>query len=236
MDKKEKSLREEVYRANIELWKSGLVLYTFGNVSGVDRERGIMYIKPSGVPYEKLKPQSLVPVSLATGKTLGNTLNPSSDTATHVVLYRAFACGGIAHTHSAYATAFAQARMPIPCGGTTHADHFFGDVPVTRPLTRREVASGYEAHTGDVIVETFKRLDPAAMQAVLVALHGPFAWGTDAADAVHNAVIIEFCARVEFTARLAGTTPPALPRFMLEKHFFRKHGKQAYYGQKRGKA
>jgi L-ribulose-5-phosphate 4-epimerase len=228
-----RELRREVLGANRLLVESGLVLGTFGNVSGVDREAGLLVIKPSGVPYDELTPGRMVPVSLETGKVLEGTLRPSSDTPTHLELYRAFPCGGIAHAHSEYATALAQARMRVRCLGTTHADYFRGDVPVTRALTEVEVERDYERNTGRVIVETFASLGiaPDEVPGVLVANHGPFTWGDDAAGAVEHARILEFLARMEVTARLVA--PDAVPpeAFLVDKHFFRKHGKDAYYGQ-----
>lgn len=228
-------LREQVYRANMELAGSGLVSGTFGNVSGVDRAAGLFLIKPSGVPYAGLTPAQLVPISLATGEVIGRGLRPSSDTPTHLELYRAFpGCGGIVHTHSENATALAQAGLAVRCLGTTHADHFRGDVRVTRALTRREVAGDYERNTGRVIVELFReqRLSPDDVPAVLVRQHGPFAWGGDALAAVENARALELVARLEILVRATGArvNPPA--RFLIDKHFLRKHGKGAYYGQK----
>jgi len=229
------ALREEVHRANVALARSGLVVGTFGNVSGVDRAAGLMAIKPSGVPYDELRPEHVVPVSLATGEVVDSDLRPSSDTPTHLELYRAFpSCGGIVHTHSECATALAQAGLPVRCLGTTHADHFRGDVPVTRALTRKEVSKDYERMTGLVIVETFrkKRLAPEEIAAVLVRNHGPFTWGKDAAEAVENARILEYLARMEILVRATGVRrverPPA---FLVDKHYLRKHGQGAYYGQ-----
>jgi L-ribulose-5-phosphate 4-epimerase len=231
------ALREEVHRANLALARSGLVMGTFGNVSGVDRAAGLLAIKPSGVPYDDLKPEHIVPVSLSTGEVVDSDLRPSSDTPTHLELYRAFpSCGGIVHTHSESATALAQAGLPVRCLGTTHADHFRGDVPVTRALTRREVAKDYEKMTGLVIVETFrkKRLAPEEVAAVLVRNHGPFTWGEDAAAAVENARILEYLARMEILVRATGVRgierPPV---FLVDKHYLRKHGQGAYYGQEK---
>ncbi|HEY6554087.1 MAG TPA: L-ribulose-5-phosphate 4-epimerase AraD, partial [Vicinamibacteria bacterium] len=197
-------LRERVFRANRELAGSGLVHGTFGNVSGVDREAGLFVIKPSGVPYEEQTPDHMVPVSLETGEVMDSRFRPSSDTPTHLELYRAFACGGIVHTHSEAASAFAQARLPIRCMGTTHADHFRGDVPVTRPLTRQEVEGEYERNTGLVIVECFREggISPEEVPAVLVAQHGPFTWGADAFKAVEHARVLEYVARMESRVRL----------------------------------
>jgi L-ribulose-5-phosphate 4-epimerase len=229
-------LRERVLRANQELVASGLVTGTFGNVSGVDRGAGLLVIKPSGVPYAELTAERLVPVSLETGQVLEGELRPSSDTPTHLALYRAFGCGGIAHTHSECATAFAQARAPIRCMGTTHADHFRGDVPVTRPLTEAEVATDYEANTGTVIVQTFRQrgLSPEEIPAVLVASHGPFAWGADPGEAVAHAVILEQLARMELATRLLAPDAPRPAGFLVDRHFLRKHGGEAYYGQRGG--
>jgi L-ribulose-5-phosphate 4-epimerase len=219
----------------MELAGSGLVSGTFGNVSGVDRSAGLFLIKPSGVPYRKLTAAQLVAVSLATGEVIGRSLRPSSDTPTHLELYRAFpACGGIVHTHSESATALAQAGLAVRCLGTTHADHFRGDVPVTRALTAREVAGDYERNTGRVIVELFRksRLSPADVPAVLVRQHGPFAWGKDALAAVENARALELVARLEILVRATGARVKSPARFLVDKHFLRKHGKGAYYGQK----
>ncbi len=227
-----KELKAAVCNANLELVAEGLVIQTWGNVSGIDRKKGLVVIKPSGVPYEGMKPEQMVVVSLVTGQVVEGDLKPSSDTPTHLVLYRAFqGIGGIVHTHSRHATAWAQARREIPALGTTHADYFPGPIPCTRLMTPAEIREDYEANTGQVIVERFTRLDPAQTPAVLVASHGPFAWGADTHDAVHHAVILEFL------ARLAGETlrlnPKAKPMqaALLQKHFSRKHGPGAYYGQ-----
>jgi len=226
-------LRDEVCRANLALVEAGLVTGTFGNVSGVDRDAGLMVIKPSGVPYEKLNRATMVPVSLETGEAVESDYRPSSDTPTHVELYRAFAVGGIAHTHSEYATAFAQARTPIPCLGTTHADFFSSDVPVTRPLTREEVEGEYERNTGLVIVETFEALGvaPSDIPAVLVASHGPFAWGKDALESVEHARMVEYVARLALETRIVAPGIDTPPPFLIAKHHSRKHGPGAYYGQ-----
>jgi L-ribulose-5-phosphate 4-epimerase len=226
-------LRRLVHRANEELVESGLVIGTFGNVSGVDRAAGLFVIKPSGVPYDRLTPDDLVPVSLETGRVLDGDLRPSSDTPTHLELYRAFPCGGIAHTHSEHATAFAQARQSIPCMGTTHADHFRGDIPVTRPLTRQEVEAEYERNTGVVIVETFTVAGRSArdVPGVLVANHGPFTWGDDASAAVEHARVLEMLARMEFVRLVARSDAPRPADYLVDKHFLRKHGAGAYYGQ-----
>ncbi|HEV8263684.1 MAG TPA: L-ribulose-5-phosphate 4-epimerase AraD [Gemmatimonadales bacterium] len=233
------ALRKSVLRANQALVESGLVTETFGNVSGVDRAAGLFVIKPSGVPYEELTPAHMVPVSLETGRVLGagrgrgSDLRPSSDTATHLELYRAFSCGGIAHSHSPYATAFAQARRALPCLGTTHADYFRGDVPVTRPLSREEVEREYERHTGLVIVETFRAggLSAEAIPGVLVAHHGPFTWGADARAAVERARVLEYLAFVACMTRVIDGEARGPAAHLVDKHFRRKHGKDAYYGQ-----
>ena len=228
-----RELRREVLRANRTLVEAGLVLGTFGNVSGVDRGAGLFVIKPSGVPYDELTPAQMVPVSLETGQVLEGSLRPSSDTPTHLELYRAFPCGGIAHTHSEAATAFAQARTALRCMGTTHADFFRGDVPVTRPLKESEVSREYERNTGLVIVETFRTLGiaPEDVPAVLVANHGPFAWGMDPLEAVEHAQVLEQLARMEIAGRVIAPGAPRPDAFLVEKHFRRKHGKDAYYGQ-----
>jgi L-ribulose-5-phosphate 4-epimerase len=229
------ALRRLAWRANLALARSGLVTGMFGNVSAVDREAGLFVIKPSGVSYAKLTPAHMVPVSLLTGETLEGRLRPSSDAPTHLELYRAFpACGGVAHTHSEFGTAFAQARVGIRCMGTTHADTFHGDIPVTRPLKRAEVEDGYERNTGLVIVERFRErgLSAEAIPAVLVANHGPFAWGRDALEAVENAELLEYVARMEFRLRLLEPNAPRPDAFLVDKHHARKHGKSAYYGQR----
>jgi L-ribulose-5-phosphate 4-epimerase len=227
------ALRESVHRANMELAGSGLVSGTFGNVSGVDREAGLMLIKPSGVPYDELSPAHMVPVSLESGQVLAGGLRPSSDTPTHLELYRAFPCGGVVHTHSEHATTLAQAALPLRCMGTTHADHFRGDIPVTRPLTEGEVSGDYERNTGLVITETFREagLSPEEVAAVLVASHGPFTWGRDAHEAVENARILEYLARMEIHVRLVAPDARRPDAFLIDKHYLRKHGKSAYYGQ-----
>jgi len=226
-------LRKEVFEANLELVAAGLVMDTFGNVSGLDREGGVFYIKPSGIPYADLSPAQMVPVSLETGEAVGSDLRPSSDTPTHLELYRSFGCGGIAHSHSTYATALAQACLPVRCMGTTHADFFRGEVPVTRDLRDEEIAGGYEVNTGKVIVEVFKDLgiSPEEVPASLVARHGPFTWGTTPADAVKNSVILEYAAHLDAVHRSLHTSQHPPPPALIEKHFTRKHGTGAYYGQ-----
>jgi L-ribulose-5-phosphate 4-epimerase len=229
-----RELRESVYRANMALAESGLVMGTFGNVSGVDRDSGLFVIKPSGVPYGALSAEDMVPVSLETGDVLEGALRPSSDTPTHLALYRAFDCGGIAHTHSEVATAFAQARLPIRCTGTTHADYFCSEIPVTRPLTSDEVAQEYELNTGHVIVERFRELNLDAMRTpgVLVANHGPFAWGVDPFQAIEHAEVLEFLARLEWRVRTLAPDVPLPDDHLITRHFARKHGPKAYYGQR----
>ena len=226
-------LKRLVCEANLDLVREGLVIQTWGNASGIDRVRSLVVIKPSGVPYDDLKPEHMVVVSLDTGKVVDGNLKPSSDTPTHLVLYRAFKdIGGVVHAHSLYATAWAQARRAIPPLGTTHADYWYSDVPCTRLLTAKEIKTEYEANTGRVIVETFKKLDPMQHPAVLVASHGPFTWGKDAHDAAHNAVALEFVARLASeTMRINPKTKP-MQSALLNKHFLRKHGLKAYYGQK----
>jgi L-ribulose-5-phosphate 4-epimerase len=227
-------LRKRVYQANIDLVDLGLVTLTWGNVSGLDRESGIVAIKPSGVDYKDLAPENLVLVDLAGNRVEGD-LNPSSDTPTHLELYRAFdRIAGVAHTHSDYAGMFAQARLAIPCLGTTHADHFNGEVPLTRMITQDEVEADYEGNTGKVIVERFERIDPWEMPAVLVAAHGAFAWGSSPERAVINSLALEKTAKMAWgTLSLAPEVPP-FPEYLLRKHYQRKHGPQAYYGQKTG--
>ena len=224
-------LKTLVCRANLELVRYGLVKLTWGNVSALSPDGRYLVIKPSGISYERMAPECMSVVDL-NGNVVEGELRPSSDTPTHVRLYRAFqGIGGITHTHSPKATAFAQARMEIPCLGTTHADHFFGSVPVTRPLTAEEVEDGYEANTGKVIVERLQGMKPAEMPGVLVAGHGPFSWGKDAWDSVKNAVALEAVADMALTTRLLSPKSPVLESYVLDKHYQRKHGPEAYYGQ-----
>jgi len=226
-----KTLREEVLEANLELVRRGLVLYTFGNASGIARKEGLVVIKPSGAPYENMSPEDLVVTDLD-GKIVEGSLRPSSDLPTHLVLYRAFAgIGGIAHTHSRAATAWAQARREIPCFGTTHADYFHGPIPVTKPLPPAKIRKDYEANTGYAIVQRFARLDPLRAPAVLVAGHAPFCWGKTPAEAAHVAVIIEEIAAMAFQTIAANPKARAISRHLHDKHFLRKHGTGAYYGQ-----
>jgi L-ribulose-5-phosphate 4-epimerase len=227
-------LRERACDANKALAASGLVMGTFGNVSAADFDAGVLAIKPSGVPYERLQPADMTLVSLESGEVVDGRLRPSSDTATHLELYRAFRCQGIVHTHSEMATAFAQARVAVRCLGTTHADYFRGDVPVTRPMTEAEVSGDYERNTGLVIVETFREmgLSPAEIPAVLVANHGPFVWAGDAMHAVELARVLEFLARLNLLSRILSRGDQAPSAFLVDKHYLRKHGGGAYYGQK----
>ncbi len=235
-------LKEKVCQANLDLVKHGLVIFTWGNVSAIDRESGLVVIKPSGVSYDDMKPSDMVVVDLE-GNVVEGSLRPSSDTPTHIVLYKAFPeIGGVVHTHSTYATAWAQAGRDIPSLGTTHADYFYDDIPCTRDMKKKEVFGEYEKETGNVIVERFRNMNPMDTPAVLVKNHGPFAWGTDADNAVHNAVVLEEVARMAFlanTLHLAGsifmgpleTNKPSMNRHLIEKHYSRKHGPNAYYGQ-----
>ncbi len=224
-------LKEQVFQANLDLVKHGLVIFTWGNVSGIDRETGHVVIKPSGVSYSNMKPKDMVVLNLY-GQVVEGTLNPSSDTSTHLVLYRQFQnIGGIVHTHSEWATSWAQAGKSIPALGTTHADYFYGEIPCTRAMTRAEIEGDYEKETGKVIVERFKNLNPGNVPGVLVNNHGPFSWGTDPHNAVHNAVVLEEVAKMAF--RTLVINPDAMMcQSLLDKHFLRKHGKDSYYGQK----
>ena len=226
-------LRDLVHRANARLAASGLVMGTFGNVSAVDRAAGVFVIKPSGVPYDDLTPSHMVAVSLETGQPVETDLRPSSDTPTHLELYRALDCGAIVHTHSEYATVFAQARAPIRCMGTTHADYFHGDVPVTRPMRPEEVEGEYEKNTGLVIVETLGAcgLSAAAMPAILVANHGPFTWGVDPFKAIEHAEVLEYVARLEWRVRTMSPDAERPASCLVDRHYLRKHGPKAYYGQ-----
>ncbi len=225
-------LKQAVWEANLRLPKHNLVTFTWGNVSGIDRKKGLMVIKPSGVEYDALKPSDLVVVDLETGKTVEGDLNPSSDTDTHLVLYRAFQnIGGVVHTHSRWATIFAQAGRGVPVLGTTHGDYFYGEIPCTRRMTAEEIGGRYELETGNVIVERFRHLDPDSVPAVLVHSHGPFCWGKDAKEAVHNAVVLEEVAFMAWHNLALDAALPPMQQELLDKHFLRKHGKNAYYGQ-----
>lgn len=225
-------LKQAVWEANLRLPKHNLVTFTWGNVSGIDRQKGLMVIKPSGVEYDALKPSDMVVVDLETGKTVEGDLNPSSDTDTHLVLYRAFPnIGGVVHTHSRWATIFAQAGRGVPALGTTHGDYFYGEIPCTRRMTAEEIGGRYELETGNVIVERFRHLDPDSVPAVLVHSHGPFCWGKDANEAVHNAVVLEEVAFMAWHNLALDAALPPMQQELLDKHFLRKHGKNAYYGQ-----
>jgi L-ribulose-5-phosphate 4-epimerase len=227
------ALREQVFEANLELVRRGLVLYTFGNASGIDRDRGLVAIKPSGVPYDAMTPSDMVIVDLE-GKRVEGEMRPSSDLATHLVLYRAFPqIGGVVHTHSRAATSWAQARRPIPCFGTTHADYFHGPIPVTEDMRAEEIRTAYEENTGHAIVRRFTGTEPLEMPAVLVAGHAPFTWGRTPADAAYNAVVLEEVATLALqTVQIRAAAEP-VSNDLLDKHFYRKHGSGAYYGQSR---
>lgn len=228
------ALKQSVYEANLLLPKHGLVTFTWGNVSGVDREQGLMVIKPSGVEYDTMRAEDMVVVDLKTGKKVEGELNPSSDTDTHVVLYNAFPeIGGIVHTHSRWATTFAQAGRGIPALGTTHGDYFYGEIPCTRKMTPAEIGGRYEWETGNVIVETFQDKSAKDIPAVLVHSHGPFCWGTDPKNAVHNAVVLEEVAFMGWHALQMNSGLPPMQQELLDKHYLRKHGANAYYGQKK---
>ncbi|GFI15905.1 L-ribulose-5-phosphate 4-epimerase UlaF [Lachnospiraceae bacterium] len=226
-------LKKQVYEANMKLPKHGLVTFTWGNVSGIDRKSGLFVIKPSGVDYDALTPEDMVVMDLNGNRVEGN-YKPSSDTATHLELYKAFpAIGGIVHTHSSYATSWAQAGRSIPCYGTTHADYIYGEVPCLRCLNKEEIEEAYEENTGHLIVSEFKRLnkDPMAVPAVLCKNHGPFAWGKNAMDAVHNAVVLEEVAKMAYRTEIINPKAVPAPSELQDKHYFRKHGANAYYGQ-----
>ena len=226
------ALKQTVFEANLLLPRHGLVTFTWGNVSGVDREQGLMVIKPSGVEYDDLRPEDMVVVDLETGERTEGRLNPSSDTDTHLALYRAFPhIGGVVHTHSRWATIYAQAGRSIPALGTTHGDYFYGEIPCTRKMTADEIRGRYELETGNVIVETFRDKAPDDIPAVLVHSHGPFCWGKDPLDAVHNAVVLEEIAFMAWHNQMMDPAVPVMQRELLDKHYLRKHGANAYYGQ-----
>ncbi len=228
------SLKKEVFEANMLLPKYGLITFTWGNVSGVDREKGLMVIKPSGVEYDTMKPEDMVVVDLKTGKKVEGDLNPSSDTDTHVALYNVFPdIKGVVHTHSRWATTFAQAGMGIPALGTTHGDYFYGEIPCTRKMTPEEIGGKYELETGNVIIETFNDKEPNDIPAVLVHSHGPFTWGTDSHNAVHNAVVLEELAFMAWHNIMMNPQIKPMQQELLDKHYLRKHGANAYYGQKK---
>lgn len=225
-------LKYAVWQANLELPRHDLVTFTWGNVSGVCREENVLVIKPSGVAYEALCPEDMVVVSLEDGRVVEGSLRPSSDTPTHRAIYLAFPkAGGVVHTHSRWATSFAQAGRPIPPLGTTHGDYFYGEIPCTRAMIPEEIAGAYEWETGRVIIETFAHRDPAAVPAVLVRSHGPFVWGGDAAEAVHNAAVLEEVAFMALHAQMLSPGLPPMPQELLDRHYLRKHGANAYYGQ-----
>lgn len=227
-------LKKEVFKANLLLPKYDLVTFTWGNVSGVDREKNLMVIKPSGVEYDTMKPWDMVVVDLKTGKKVEGDLNPSSDTDTHVALYNAFPnIKGIVHTHSRWATVFAQSGRGIPALGTTHGDYFYGEIPCTRKMTPEEIGGKYELETGNVIIETFKDKSPDDIPSVLVHSHGPFCWGTDPFNAVHNAVVLEELAFMAWHNLMMNPDIPPMQQELLDKHYLRKHGDNAYYGQKK---
>lgn len=225
------NLKKQVLEANLELDRRSLVIYTWGNVSGIDREQGLVVIKPSGVAYEELRVDSMVVLTLD-GEVVEGELKPSSDTPTHLGLYRSFPeIGGVVHTHSPYATGWAQANRDIPCLGTTHADYFYGPIPCARPLTQEEVAGEYEKNTAKVIIERFQSLNYQHLPGVLVAGHGPFTWGKDPLEAVHNSVVLEEIAKMTLTSIQLNPEIGPLSQYLLDKHFLRKHGPKAYYGQ-----
>lgn len=225
-------LKEQVCQANLLLPKHGLVTFTWGNVSGIDREQGLVVIKPSGVAYDDMQPDDMVVVALETGKVVSGKLKPSSDTPTHLELFRAFPnIGGVVHTHSRWATSFAQAGRGIAALGTTHGDYFYGEIPCTRQMTSAEIQGEYEKETGTVIIETFKDMNPDAIPGVLVHSHGPFAWGKDPLDAVHNAVVLEEVALMNLHTMLLNPGIQPMQPELLDRHYLRKHGKNAYYGQ-----
>jgi L-ribulose-5-phosphate 4-epimerase len=227
-----KKLKAQVYQANLLLPKHNLVTFTWGNVSGLHREKGLVVIKPSGIAYDNMQADDMVVVELETGKIVAGNLRPSSDTATHLELYQAFPdVGGIVHTHSRWATTFAQAGRGIMALGTTHADYFYGEIPCTRKMTKAEIEGEYEKETGAVIIETFRDRDPNAVPAVVVHGHGPFVWGADAMNAVHNAVVLEEIAFMNFHTMVLEPNLPPMQQELLDKHFLRKHGANAYYGQ-----
>lgn len=227
-------LKQEVFEANMLLPKYRLITFTWGNVSGVDREKGLMVIKPSGVEYDTMKPEDMVVVDLKTGKKVEGDFNPSSDTDTHVALYNAFPdIKGVVHTHSRWATTFAQAGMGIPALGTTHGDYFYGEIPCTRKMTPEEIGGKYELETGNVIIETFNDKEPNNIPAVLVHSHGPFTWGTDPHNAVHNAVVLEELAFMAWHNIMMNPQIQPMQQELLDKHYLRKHGANAYYGQKK---
>jgi len=224
-------LKEDVYKANMELVEKGLVIYTWGNVSGIDREKGLVVIKPSGVEYDGMKPEDMVVVDME-GNVVEGRYKPSSDTPTHLVLYRTYPdIGGVVHTHSAWAVTFAQAGLDIPALGTTHADYFFGDIPCTRDLTAQEIDEAYEKNTGNVIVETIGEKDPMAVPSIVVKNHGPFSWGKSSKESVYHAVVLEKVAEMAYKTMTLNPRVERVGQYLLDKHYYRKHGANAYYGQ-----
>jgi len=229
------ALKRRVCEANRALELHGLVTLTWGNVSGIDRDENLVVIKPSGVPYCELKPSDMVVVDLNSGKVVEGKYLPSSDTPTHIILYQGFAqIGGVTHTHSTYAVMYAQAGRSIPAMGTTHADHFYGEVPLTRTMTKREVETEYEANTGRVILERFKAIDPVAVPGVIVLNHGPFTWGKNPEESLLNSVALEAVAKMSYGAHMLNESAGPMPHYLLDKHYTRKHGPKSYYGQKKG--
>ncbi len=225
------NLKQDVFKANMELQEKGMVIYTWGNVSGIDRESGLVVIKPSGVDYDGMTAQDMVVVDLE-GNVVEGKYKPSSDTATHLILYKTYPeIGGVVHTHSTWAVTFAQAGMSIPAFGTTHADYFFGDVPCTRDLTKEEIEDSYELNTGKVIIETIGDNDPMAIPGIVVKNHGPFAWGKTAAGSVYNAVVLDKVAEIAYNTMTLNPRVKRVPQHLLDKHYYRKHGANAYYGQ-----
>ena len=225
------ALKKEVYEANMELVEKGMVIYTWGNVSGIDREKGLVVIKPSGVDYDKMTPEDMVVVDME-GNVVEGKYKPSSDTATHLVLYKTYKdIGGVVHTHSTWAVTFAQAGLDIPAFGTTHADYFYGDIPCTRDLTKEEIEEAYELNTGNVIVETIGDADPMAIPGIVVKNHGPFAWGRSPKGSVYNAVVLDKVAEMAYKTMTLNPRVKRVPQYLLDKHYFRKHGANAYYGQ-----
>lgn len=224
-------LKKEVYDANMELQEKGMVIYTWGNVSGIDREKQLVVIKPSGVDYDTMKPEDMVVVDLE-GNVVEGHYKPSSDTPTHLVLYKNYPeIGGVVHTHSTWAVTFAQAGMAVPALGTTHADYFYGDIPCTRELTEKEINEAYEMNTGNVIIETIGDIDPMAIPGILVKNHGPFAWGKTPAGSVYNTVVLDKVAEMAYKTMTLNPRVPRVSQYLLDKHYFRKHGASAYYGQ-----
>ena len=226
------NIKKELCEAHLIIKKEKLAIFTFGNISAISKDRKIMYIKPSGVDYNQLSPESIVEVLVKTGEVITNGFNPSSDTDTHLELYRAFNCNSIIHTHSEYATVFAQSNKSIKCSGTTHSDYFRGEIPCTRKLDKIEVLNDYEKNTGAVIVETFKEKDPSEVPAVLVANHGPFVWGNSINAAIENSIILEYIARIQYQSELIlKKKGESIEKYLIDKHYLRKHGEDAYYGQ-----